>query len=222
MVTLINKKQIGIREDQLNIQDAIFILDFDFDCKALICATKPGQTVRQAICNLITQARSNSGKLFPETISAILNSECIGVTALEQSLTKEELITRKYELIEQYGTYMPLGHNSLFTEDPSKLAKQLALDLNRKICSKINGVSNNKCDGRGRPSTPVFQYNKIQGNSINPETTWHLEKEWPSLKAIIEANPQWNASNISWACKDIARTAYGYKWSQHEVEQFNN
>lgn len=219
---LINKKQVDIREDQFNLQDAVFIMDFDFDCTSFVCTTKPGQAIGYTISNLIRQARNNSGKLLPEIINSILNSECIYVTVIDYSLSPERLITRKYELIEQYSTYTPLGHNSLLTERSSKLAKRLAFDLNRRVCARINGVTTDKRDGRGRPSTPIFQYNKIQGNSINPETTWYLEKEWPSLKAVIEANPKWNASNISWACKDIDRTAYGYKWSQQEVEQFNN
>lgn len=198
--------------DFLLAEHALFIIEFEYDSKLLICHTC-AVTVKRALERLIRKILGPKETNLPLR-QALTQSKYITVQIKELNTNcLHEILGAKYDLIKSDMTYMPYGHNSLFTgldknEKPyaSILMASLIdeIDRNAKI-DTINKRQNNFSSPKARE---VHAYDKITGLYIK---SFSSTKEASNNTGVCQ-------SNISMCCKGHINTAGDYIWSYSKAE----
>lgn len=214
--------------DRLMTEWALFTVEFEYDCKVIMCHTFE-QSVFRGIKRLIGRILSSKTKNI-ELKRALLSSKYITVDVLKSmkdcvsEITapddkKDIVLKEKYKLIKEYSTYYPFGHNIL-TDD--------SLDFKERVhaCSLYNELikemdtnslyvpSSLKAAQRGRPGKRVHKF--------NAKTGLYLESYKSVKEAAIATNTR--PSNISACCNDKLgqKTTGGFKWSYEKDIVFVN
>lgn len=200
----LNGVQVDIPKMDLYKDYAVFTIEFESDCKLLVCHTCE-TPVKAALNSVIDKIRCASSAYLPSTMEALANSKYITVQVYQpKELAQCSVLNLKYELIEKYNTFTPGGHNIPYTPGQKPLEKQIVKDLMLKTAATM--FSNLVGSKRGRTPRPVYQYERK--NSV-----WQLKKKFERLSDVTGDVPEANLSNICLCCKEPTRTAYGFKWS---------
>ena len=205
--------------DELMTEWALFTIEFEYDCKMLMCHTL-GQSVFRGIKKLIERILSSKTENI-ELRRALLSSKYITIDVLKSmkdcipetiplSDKKSIVLEEKYRLIKEYNTYYPFGYNiltddSLMAEEfmyKSRLYNELIKEID---ANDLYAPSNLKIIQRGRPGKRVHKF--------NAKTGLYLESYNSVKEAAIATNTQ--PSNISACCNDKSgqKTTGGFKWS---------
>lgn len=205
--------------DELAAEWAIFTVEFEYDCKMLMCHTL-GQSIFRSIKKLIENILSSKMENI-ELRRALLSSKYITIDVLKSMKgympktmaldnKKNIVLEEKYRLIKEYGTYYPFGYNiltdnSLMAEEfmyKSRLYNELIKEID---ASDLYVPSDLKVIKRGRPGKRVYKFNAKTGLYLG---TYNSVKE-----AAAATNTQ--PSNISACCNDKLgqKTTGGFKWS---------
>lgn len=205
--------------DELMTEWALFTIEFEYDCKMLMCHTF-GQSVFRGIKKLIESILSSKTENI-ELRRALLSSKYITIDVLKSmkdyipktiplSDKKSIVLEEKYKLIKEYNTYYPFGYNIL--TDDSLMAEEFMYKscLYNELIKEIDAndlyvPSNLKIIQRGRPGKRVHKF--------NAKTGLYLESYNSVKEAAIATNTQ--PSNISACCNDKSgqKTTGGFKWS---------
>lgn len=193
--------------DGLSNEWAVFIVEFEFDNRLIVCHTF-NQSVYRGTKNLISQILSVNAKSI-ELRQALLNSKYITVNIEKYGLADEsEVLARKYELIKANRTYLPYGYNTLikagnaFEQNYANiLLQELMNEVDKNAMYPHNSIYNMR--RRGRLSKSVCSYDRNTGLFIN---------EYASIKDAAEETGIC-ASNISMCCNGHIKSAGGYIWS---------
>lgn len=205
--------------DELMTEWALFTVEFEYDCKMLMCHTL-GQSVYRSIKKLIENILSSKMENI-ELRRALLSSKYITIDVLKSmkdcipetvplSDKKSIVLEEKYRLIKEYNTYYPFGYNIL--TDNSLMAEEfmykhaLYNELIKEMdVSDLYVPSDLKVIQRGRPGKRVHKFNAKTGLYLG---SYNSVKE-----AAIATNTQ--PSNISACCNDKSgqKTTGGFKWS---------
>lgn len=205
--------------DELMTEWALFTVEFEYDCKMLMCHTL-GQSVFRSVKKLIENILSNKMENI-ELRCALLSSKYITIDVLKSmkncipetmplSNKKNIVLEEKYKLIKEYNTYYPFGYNiltdnSLMAEEfmyKSRLYNELVKEMD---ASDLYVPSDLKVIQRGRPGKRVHKF--------NAKTGLYLESYNSVKEAAVATNTQ--PSNISACCNDKSgqKTTGGFKWS---------
>lgn len=205
--------------DELMTEWALFTIEFEYDCKTLMCHTL-GQSVFRGIKKLIESILSSKTENI-ELRRALLSSKYITIDVLKSmkdyipktiplSDKKSIVLEEKYKLIKEYNTYYPFGYNILtddsLTAEEFMYKSRLYNELIKKIdANDLYAPSNLKIIQRGRPGKRVHKF--------NAKTGLYLESYNSVKEAAIATNTQ--PSNISACCNDKSgqKTTGGFKWS---------
>lgn len=205
--------------DELMTEWALFTVEFEYDCKILMCHTF-GQSVFRGIKKLVESILSSKMENI-ELRRALLSSKYITVDVIKSmksyipetaplSNKKDIVLEEKYRLIKECSTYYPFGYNvltdnSLMAEEfmykahlYNELIKEMsASDLYVPSCLRVIQ--------RGRPGKRVHKF--------NAKTGLYLESYNSVKEAAIATNTY--PSNISACCNDKLgqKTTGGFKWS---------
>lgn len=205
--------------DELMTEWALFTIEFEYDCKMLMCHTL-GQSVFRGIKKLIEHILSSKTENI-ELRRALLSSKYITIDVLKSmkdcipetiplSDKKSIVLEEKYRLIKEYNTYYPFGYNIL--TDDSLMAEEfmykshLYNELIKEIdANDLYAPSNLRIIQRGRPGKRVHKF--------NAKTGLYLESYNSVKEAAVATNTQ--PSNISACCNDKSgqKTTGGFKWS---------
>lgn len=214
--------------DELMTEWALFTVEFEYDCKMLMCHTF-GQSVFRGIKKLIENILSGKMENI-ELRRALLSSKYITVDVLKSmkgripetiplSDKKNIVLGEKYRLIKEYNTYYPFGYNIL--TDNSLMAEEfmykhaLYNELIKEMdVSDLYVPSDLKVIQRGRPGKRVHKF--------NAKTGLYLESYNSVKEAAAATNTQ--PSNISACCNDESgqKTTGGFKWSYEKDAIFIN
>lgn len=203
---------------------ALFTVEFEYDCKMLVCHTLNGP-VLSGIKKLVAQVlKGKTADL--ELRRALAASRYITVDILK-SLAGEDmpegekediLLKEKYKLIKRHNTYYPHGYNMLTGKLTGKKEHECARALYAELAKEINAqllhgpaALNTR---RGRPGKTVHKYNAVTGLYL---ATYGSVKE---AAAATNTSP----SNISACCNDKLgkKTTGGFKWSYERNIEFIN
>lgn len=214
--------------DKLMTEWALFTVEFEYDCKMLMCHTL-GQSVFRSIKKLIENILSSKMENI-ELRCALLSSKYITIDVLKSmkscipetmllSNKKNIVLKEKYKLIKEYNTYYPFGYNiltdnSLMAEEfmyKSRLYNELIKEMD---ASDLYVPSDLKVIQRGRPGKRVHKF--------NAKTGLYLESYNSVKEAAVATNTQ--PSNISACCNDKSgqKTTGGFKWSYEKDTIFIN
>lgn len=219
---------IASSPDELMTEWALFTVEFEYDCKMLMCHTF-GQSVFRGIKKLIENILSSKMENI-ELRRALLSSKYITVDVLKSmkgripetiplSDKKNIVLEEKYRLIKEYNTYYPFGYNIL--TDNSLMAEEfmykhaLYNELIKEMdVSDLYVPSDLKVIQRGRPGKRVHKF--------NAKTGLYLESYSSVKEAAAATNTQ--PSNISACCNDKSgqKTTGGFKWSYEKDAIFIN
>lgn len=205
--------------DELMTEWALFTVEFEYDCKMLMCHTL-GQSVFRSIKKLIENILSSKMENI-ELRRALLSSKYITIDVIKSmkdcipetmslSNKKNIVLEEKYKLIKECNTYYPFGYNiltdnSLMAEEfmyKSRLYNELIKEMD---ASDLYVPSDLKVIQRGRPGKKVHKF--------NAKTGLYLESYNSVKEAAVATNTQ--PSNISACCNDKSgqKTTGGFKWS---------
>lgn len=214
--------------DKLMTEWALFTVEFEYDCKMLMCHTL-GQSVFRSIKKLIENILSGKMENI-ELRCALLSSKYITIDVLKSmkscipetmslSNKKNIVLKEKYKLIKEYNTYYPFGYNiltdnSLMAEEfmyKSRLYNELIKEMD---ASDLYAPSDLKVIQRGRPGKRVHKF--------NAKTGLYLESYNSVKEAAVATNTR--PSNISACCNDKSgqKTTGGFKWSYEKDTIFIN
>ena len=214
--------------DELMTEWALFTVEFEYDCKILICHTF-GQSVFRGIKKLIESILSSKMENI-ELRRALLSSKYITVDvvksmkscipeAMPLSNKKSIVLEEKYRLIKECSTYYPFGYNiltdnSLMAEEfmyKTRLYNELIKEMN---VSDLYVPSDLRVVQRGRPGKRVHKF--------NAKTGLYLESYNSVKEAAVATNTR--PSNISACCNDKLgqKTTGGFKWSYEKDAIFVN
>lgn len=197
--------QVDIDPDYLGTNYVVFTVEFENDCKVLVCHTCE-TPLRVALSTLLDKIIRGDSSYLPATMVALAKSKYITVQVTRPAeSTPFDVFKLKYELIESYNAFAPGGHNIPYTYGQATIEKQMA---KRAILRQVAGLFDKSeyHKPKGRTPKPVYQYGRVL-------SVWRVIKSYPSLSAVAKEMPDICISNISMCCKDPQRTAYGYKWS---------
>ena len=214
--------------DKLMAEWALFTVEFEYDCKILMCHTFE-QSVFRSIKKLIEGILSSKMENI-ELRRALLSSKYITIDVIKSmksyipeaaplSNKKDIVLEEKYRLIKEYNTYYPFGYNiltdnSLMAEEfmyKAHLYNELIKEMN---ASDLYVPSDLKVVQRGRPGKRVHKF--------NAKTGLYLESYNSVKEAAIATNTR--PSNISACCNDKLgqKTTGGFKWSYEKDTIFIN
>ena len=214
--------------DELMTEWALFTVEFEYDCKMLMCHTL-GQSVFRSIKKLIENILSSKMENI-ELRRALLSSKYITIDVIKSmkdcipetmslSNKKNIVLEEKYKLIKECNTYYPFGYNiltdnSLMAEEfmyKSRLYNELIKEMD---ASDLYVSSDLKVIQRGRPGKKVHKF--------NAKTGLYLESYNSVKEAAVATNTQ--PSNISACCNDKSgkKTTGGFKWSYEKDTIFIN
>lgn len=215
-------------DDRLMTEWAIFTVEFEYDCKTLVCHTF-NYPVFRGIKKLIAYILNNKMENL-ELRRALLSSKYITIDVLkdmkssmhEDMLLDEKksiVLKEKYKLIRKYNTYYPCGYNILTDVSSTKGEREYAYALYDELVKEIDAhalyvPSDLKVIQRGRPGKMVHKFNAKTGLYLE---TYNSVKE-----AAIATNT--SSSNISACCNDKLgqKTTGGFKWSYEKDIMFMN
>lgn len=214
--------------DKLMAEWALFTVEFEYDCKILMCHTFE-QSVFRSIKKLIESILSSKMENI-ELRRALLSSKYITIDVIKSmksyipeaaslSNKKNIVLEEKYRLIKEYNTYYPFGYNIL--TDNSLMAEEFThkVHLYNELIKEMNASdlyvpSDLKVVQRGRPGKRVHKF--------NAKTGLYLESYNSVKEAAIATNTR--PSNISACCNDKLgqKTTGGFKWSYEKDTIFIN
>lgn len=214
--------------DKLMAEWALFTVEFEYDCKILMCHTFE-QSVFRSIKKLIEGILSSKMENI-ELRRALLSSKYITIDVIKSmksyipeaaslSNKKNIVLEEKYRLIKEYNTYYPFGYNIL--TDNSLMAEEFThkVHLYNELIKEMNASdlyvpSDLKVVQRGRPGKRVHKF--------NAKTGLYLESYNSVKEAAIATNTR--PSNISACCNDKLgqKTTGGFKWSYEKDTIFIN
>lgn len=196
-------------------RNVVYTIEFSSDFSILVYHAY-NKSVAKSLAELAKLVKA--GRLFhQDTLEAFRTSETLTINVESaEDLTLEELITKKFEIINKYDTIHPKGHNlwsiELYGLDfPKRLAIKC---LGRAHCP--GGVIKSESPRKGRPKKAIYQY-ALTRDIHTGQVLWVLQTRWPSLTDLKKMHKGWSPGNISAACADPTKTAYGFKWS-HEPD----
>lgn len=240
----IGNKLFDISDDDAYKSYTLFIVEFEYDMRIMVCHTRRSNTIWQSLRQLVIDLEGSSSRYSAEAKQAFKLSKYLTVTLpteadlapLKEDDRPNAMYHLKYELVKKYKSYFPYGYNHLYLDKPCKTELQhvqrcvnsiqqdlsntegMALrDLVEREQYKIRQLTGQK---RGRKCVPVYQY-KYLPDYKQEGRKWQVIRRWTSLIAIREEHPTWQISNISSACADPTRTSYGFKWSHDPDANFN-
>lgn len=192
--------------DSLSNKMAVFIVEFEFDNRPLVCHTL-NQSVFNSVKCLLNQILAKSAKNI-ELRRALLNSKYITINIEKYGFKNErELLAYKYELIKSNKAYSPYGYNILIKAGNALeqnyaniLIRDLIYEIDKNALYPPNTLHAHK---KGQISKRVYSYDKQTGL---------LVKEYASIKEASESTDIC-ASNISMCCNGRIKTAGPYIWS---------
>lgn len=214
--------------DKLMAEWALFTVEFEYDCKMLVCHTF-NYPVFRGIKKLIAHILNNKMENL-ELRRALLSSKYITVDILEDMKDnmhegmlldekKSIALKEKYRLIKKYNTYYPYGYNILTDSSSIRGEHEYAYTLYDELVKEIDAhalyvPSDLKVIQRGRPGKMVHKFNAKTGLYLE---TYNSVKE-----AAIATNT--SPSNISACCNDKLgqKTTGGFKWSYKKDVMFAN
>ena len=200
--------EVQASEADLNESDVVFTITFESDLKALICHAHH-RPVREALEELLTNIQ-NEPYYTLELTEALEQSAFIIISVDHQKYPSlSALINRKFELIKENNTLVPSGHNLWLME-------YSVVGLPKALVRKCLMTDRPK-KSAGRNKKPVYQYAKRTDGSIE---RWILFAKWPSITDLCKTYPSYSRGNISSACNNPSKTAYGFKWSYSQDEIF--
>lgn len=204
----INGIQVDITTsaDSLSNKMAIFIVEFEFDNRPLVCHAL-NQSIFNSIKCLLSQILSKNAKNI-ELRRALLNSRYITINVEKYGFKNErELLAYKYELIKANKAYSPHGYNNLIKAGNAleqNYANILTQELIQEIDKNALYLHGTLCTHKkNQVSKRVYSYDK---------QTKLLVKEYASIKEAAEST-NICASNISMCCNGHIKTAGPYIWS---------
>ena len=235
----IDGKKVYVDDDEIYKSYTVFTVEFEYDLRILVAYTYGMKTVWQELHSIIQALRSKTSQRFSQEAKRAFTLSKYLTVALapiefrpEDDVRPASLCAAKFRAIEALKTYFPYGYNHLHKDNVRRIEWPFRLNTISSIHrnpENTNGLSLRdleemhaqdfkveKVKGKstGRPGTPVYQY-KYCPDYSGKGNNWKMIKEWPSLKAIIDANPTWKMSNISVCCSQPERTSHGFKWSHN-------
>lgn len=214
--------------DRLMTEWALFTVEFEYDCKVIMCHTFE-QSVFRGIKKLISRILSSKMKNI-ELKRALLSSKYITVDVLKSMKDcisevtapddkKDIVLKEKYKLIKEYSTYYPFGYNILTDNSLDFKERAYMYTLYNELTKEINAdslyvPSSLKVTQRGRPGKRVHKF--------SAKTGLYLESYKSVKEAAIATNTR--PSNISACCNDKLgqKTTGGFKWSYEKDIVFIN
>lgn len=198
--------------DFLLAEHALFIIEFEYDSKLLVCHTCAA-TVKRTLERLIRKI------LGPKETNlslrqALSRSEYITVQVKELNTNSlHEILGAKYDLIKSSMTYVPYGHNSLSTgldKNEKLYSNMLMASLMNEIDknTKIDAQETSKLSSSFSRTKEVHAYDKVTGLYI---------KSFSSTKEASD-NTGVCQSNISMCCRGHINTAGDYIWSHDKAK----
>ena len=199
--------------DSLLAEWAIFIVEFEYDSKVIVCHTLDW-TVRRGLISLVKRILSPKVESV-DLRQSLVNSEYITVEVKSVfKNSKCELLKNKYELIKSNMTYYPYGYNFLLLvsndEKPYAftLHNELIENVSRSAALRIELL---KKGARGRKAKAVYQYDINSGLFV---------EEYSSISEAARSSGIC-ASNICMCCNEHIKTAGGYIWSYEKHDIIN-
>lgn len=211
---MINVKgiQIDVADslDRLSEEWAIFTIEFEYDAKIMVHHTF-GNSVYTELNRLIKSMLS-SRCCIPEQLNSLVNSKFLTVEVKEVISSKStiEVLKRKYELIDEYQSYAPYGHNYL--RDTKGTEKVFASSLMQQLVYRVRipekMIPVEESCKKGRLPEPVYQYDKTTGILIR------------GFESTREASEQTGLciSNINMCCNKHIKSSGGYIWSRNKSQ----
>lgn len=196
----------GVRIDanlkDLNTSSAIFTIEFEYDSKIMICSTTKKNTILQEL-KIVIQKLSNPTDFTYniETKYAFLRSQYLTISIaykpiqLGYYLTKKVMAKFKYDVINNYKSYAPYGHNHLESDKIPLYEAEYADSLLEQVADDI------RLD---------FQKDFEERNARQPERDNKLKEQGYELIDIEEA-----IDVIREGCKAVSReTKVLYQYAQ--------
>lgn len=212
--------KVDIPLEDLTLRNKVFLIELEYDL-SLWVGVAYNKTVHEALIELLKPLVASRYCAFQETAEAVKNSEYLSVSIVDRghvfsAFDPIELFKHKYRTIEKLGTIYPNGHNfwgwELSYNRSGVRACISTKALNEVRKEMIKAKMPDKASTRGRKSIEVFQY-KFFPKEQGAKSAWNLIKSYPSVSAAAKSIRKGSAGNISIACVDPTKTAYGYKWS---------
>lgn len=216
---LISGVSVNATQADLQKRNVAYSLEFDHDFTILMHHAL-NQTVEESLSKLFEQIQRH---VFytQSTYDALLISHSVTLNIeSEACLSQQDLILAKFRSIQKYDCIYPKGHNLWALE---VCMTDFSRSLANKALIKIKQEEADACrvrDGlkprsrRGRKKKPIYQF-QYGPKDPNTGSHWKLIEEWESSSELKKVHPNWSMGNISSACNNPAKGAYGFKWSHN-------
>lgn len=201
---------IEASEADVLTRNAVFTITFESNLKAMVCHAF-NETIHEALLRLISLLKK--GVYYGEEAAQALKESAFIMLKIEQKgfLLEKDLVYYKFRLIKKYDSIFPNGYNLWPIEyRVLGLHKSIVAQVFNAINSEDNSFGEGPKLKKGRKPKTIYQYAlRPCGNS----TEWACIKAWEGTPSILQVYPNWSAGNISSACNNSRKVAYGFKWS---------